>query len=182
MISAVVLLMAGTLLTTTAVTTMAPAAYAGRDNDDGNKQKAEDESQAALADCDENDVERAGFDCIAIAASDVEIESPEESATLSVCKGVASSSGAEPDQFDFTVTGNNPSPAQFEGDANCVAVTIGPGEFTVSEVNTGPSGNNFATSIEAGSDCVQDPLNPQRATGEIQAGETQECIFFNFVD
>jgi hypothetical protein len=66
MILAVVLLMAGTLLTTAAVT-MVPAAYAGGDNYDGNEQKAEDESQAALADCDENEVERAGFDCIAVA-------------------------------------------------------------------------------------------------------------------
>ena len=71
--------MTGTLLTTTAVTTMVPAAYAD------NKQKAEDESPAALADCDDNEVEQAGFDCIAIAANDIEIE---ESATLSVCKEV----------------------------------------------------------------------------------------------
>jgi hypothetical protein len=71
-ILALVFLMAGTLLTTTAVT-IVPAAYAGGDDDDdhkggdGNKQKVEDESAAALADCDDNDVERAGFDCIAVA-------------------------------------------------------------------------------------------------------------------
>ena len=60
-----VFLIAGTLLTTTAVTTMVLAAYAD------NKQKAEDDSAASIADCDENDVEQAGFDCIAIAANDV---------------------------------------------------------------------------------------------------------------
>ena len=60
-ILAIVILMAGSLLTTTAVTTMIPAAYAQNNNN------AEDESQAALADCDENDVERAGFDCVAVA-------------------------------------------------------------------------------------------------------------------
>ena len=52
--------MAGTLFTT-AVTTMVPAVYADNENE------AEDESAASLADCDENEVERAGFDCIAVA-------------------------------------------------------------------------------------------------------------------
>jgi hypothetical protein len=72
-ILALVFLMAGTLLTTTAVTTMGvPAAYAegddhDDDNGDGNKQKVEDESAGAIADCDNNEVERAGFDCFAIA-------------------------------------------------------------------------------------------------------------------
>jgi hypothetical protein len=70
-ILAIVFLMAATLLTTAAVT-IVPAAYAEGDNHDdhngdGNKNSAEDESQAALADCDDNDVERAGFDCIAVA-------------------------------------------------------------------------------------------------------------------
>ena len=55
--------MAGTLLTTTAVT-IAPAAYAGNENE------AEEDSNAALADCDKNDVEEAGFDCFAIAGDE----------------------------------------------------------------------------------------------------------------
>jgi hypothetical protein len=173
--------MAGTLLTTTAVTTMVPAAYARGDNDDENKQKVEDDSSAALSDCDENDVKRAGFDCVAVALSEVEIEPPEEESTiLSVCKEVIDASGvAEEDDFQFTVTGNNPEPDEFEGSLNCVDVTIGPGEYTVSEINTGPAGENHLTSIGEGSDCVQDPLIAQRATGEIQAGETQECTFIN---
>ncbi|MGB7557424.1 MAG: hypothetical protein WBM37_02810 [Nitrososphaeraceae archaeon] len=43
-------------------------------------------------------------------------------------------------------------------------------------------GNNFATRVAG--DCVQDPvdLSSRRATGEIQAGETQECISNNFLD
>jgi hypothetical protein len=180
-ILAVVLLMAGTLLTTTAVTTMVPAAYAGRDNDDGNQQKAEDESQAALADCDENDVEQAGFDCIAIAQSEVEIEPPEESATLSVCKEITggSSQGSEPDDFVFTVTGNGPSDDEFEGDADCVDVTIGPGEYTVSDVIPPLGGRTLDIRIQEGSDCEQDPFGGIRAIGEIEAGETQECRFIN---
>ncbi len=65
---AIVFLMAGTLLTTTAITTMVPAAYAD------NKNKAEDESAAAIADCDDNDVERAGFDCFGITANDIDVD------------------------------------------------------------------------------------------------------------
>jgi hypothetical protein len=70
-ILALVFLMAGTLLTAAVATIGVPAAYAEDDHDDyngdGNKNKAEDESQAALADCDDNDVEQAGFDCVAVA-------------------------------------------------------------------------------------------------------------------
>jgi hypothetical protein len=57
-----------TLLTATVATV--PAAYAGgedHDSGDGNKQKVEDESAGAIADCDNNEVERAGFECFAIA-------------------------------------------------------------------------------------------------------------------
>jgi len=65
---AIVFLVAGTLLTTTAITTMVPAAYAD------NKNKAEDDSAAAIADCDDNDVEQAGFDCFGIAVNDIEAD------------------------------------------------------------------------------------------------------------
>jgi hypothetical protein len=67
-ILALVFLVAGTLLTTTAVSTMVPSAYAD------NKNKAEDDSAAAIADCDDNDVERAGFDCFGIAANDIDVD------------------------------------------------------------------------------------------------------------
>jgi hypothetical protein len=66
-ILAIAFLLAGTLLTATVA--MVPAAYAGgedHDSGDGNKQKVEDESAGAIADCDNNEVERAGFDCIAV--------------------------------------------------------------------------------------------------------------------
>jgi hypothetical protein len=65
-ILAIAFLLAGTLFTATVA--MAPAAYAGgedHDSGDGNKQKVEDESAGAIADCDNNEVERAGFDCVA---------------------------------------------------------------------------------------------------------------------
>src|SRR5918994_3620046 len=67
-ILAIAFLLAGTLFTATVA--MAPAAYAGgdeHDSGDGNKQKVEDESTGAIADCDNNEVERAGFECFAIA-------------------------------------------------------------------------------------------------------------------
>jgi hypothetical protein len=63
-----VFLIAGALLSTTVLTTMVPAAYAD------NRNRAEDDSAAAIADCDDNDVERAGFDCFGIAINDLEIE------------------------------------------------------------------------------------------------------------
>jgi hypothetical protein len=66
-ILALVFLVAGALLAT-AVTTIVPAAYAD------NKNKAEDDSAAAIADCDDNDVERAGFDCFGIAVNGLEID------------------------------------------------------------------------------------------------------------
>jgi hypothetical protein len=75
-ILATVFLLAGTLLTGTMA--MAPV-YAGGDDDDhkkydkdgnGNKQKVEDESAGAIADCDKNEVERADFDCFANAATE----------------------------------------------------------------------------------------------------------------
>ena len=102
-------------------------------------------------------------------------------ATLSVCK-LEGSASLTAEEFLFTVTGNNPSPAQFFVFTNGVEGSISPGEYAVSEVNTGPQGNNFGTRVQG--DCVQDPVDPssRRATGEIQAGETQECTFFNFLD
>ena len=75
-ILALVFLVASALLTVGTTTIMVPAAYAGGDhhNGDGNKNWAEDDSAAAIADCDKNDVERAGFDCLGIAVNDLEIE------------------------------------------------------------------------------------------------------------
>ena len=74
-----VFLVAGASLTIGTTTIMVPAAYAGGDdhdddNGDGNKNFADDESAAAIADCDHNDVEQARFNCIAPAVNDVEVE------------------------------------------------------------------------------------------------------------
>ena len=76
---AIAFLIAGTLLTTTATTTtMIPAAYAD------NKQKAEDESAAAIGNCNVNGVEQAGFDCFGIAVNDIEVEEEQPTCTESL--------------------------------------------------------------------------------------------------
>jgi hypothetical protein len=175
------LVVAITILTTLTLTTTIAAVYAGEGDDDGdgNKQKAEDDSAAAIADCDDNEVERAGFDCIAIAANDVEIEPPEEeTATLPVCKGILPGSDLEPEDFDFTVTDSNGETFTFVGvpPPTCQDVPVTPGEYDVVEE---AAQINFATRIQDGSDCVQDPADARRATGVIQSGETQECRFIN---
>src|SRR5215208_6000134 len=118
-----------TILTTLTTTI---EVYAGGDDDgdngDGNKQKAEDDSAAAIADCDDNDVEEAGFDCIAIATNDVEIEPASEEPPgegLVICKVVQDpNQEILPIDFDLIVTdsrGHNfaltgqPPPACEEG-------------------------------------------------------------------
>jgi hypothetical protein len=97
-IFALVFLMAGTLLSVGAITTMVPAAYAGgddHDDDNGdhdrgdNKNKAEDDSAAAIADCDDNDVEEAGFDCFGIAVNGLDVDL-EEGMTLGFVDGIPS--------------------------------------------------------------------------------------------
>jgi hypothetical protein len=197
-------MIAGTLLTTTAVTTMVPAAYAGGENDvDGNKQKAEDESAAAIADCDENEVEQAGFDCIAIAASDVETEPPETELSVTktvncnffagspsgeaVCNfALASDNFPEPSDYQITVTGNNPDPSSFAGSESPVVVSIGPGEYTVSETLADTSalqqelGASFIDnrSVFTG-DCINSFGGTTSTTGTIAAGQSQECNIGN---
>jgi hypothetical protein len=103
---------------------------------------------------------------------------PPETATLSVCKEVTGGTGGGtfPADFTFTVAGNNPFPAQFTGDNSegCVDVTIGPGEFTVSEVSPPLGGRTLTITIEG--NCEQVGI---RAIGVIQSGETQECRFTN---
>jgi hypothetical protein len=101
---AAIFLIAGTLLTTTAITTMVPAAYAD------NAQKAEDESAAAIADCDHNDVERAGFDCDAIAANDIEIEeeSNEGPCLTGVCMAETATTTTETEETEETGIMSNP--------------------------------------------------------------------------
>jgi hypothetical protein len=190
----------------TAITTTMTAVYAGggdddNNNGDGNKQKVEDDSAAALADCDDNDVERAGFDCIAIAANDVEIETseeepPEESATLFVCKEVENPPpNIEPFDFEFIVTGPGGfNSGQFTGgpiddlDPDCPPGSNQPGEVAPGEyeiMETDNSAIPTPNSIEITGDCVdEDPADElsRIATVEIQEGETGTCTFTNIYE
>jgi hypothetical protein len=174
---AIAFLIAGTLLTTTAITTMVPSAYAD------NKQKAEDDSAAAIADCDDNEVEEARFLCIALATNDVEIETeeepPEEEATLAVCKEVNDPTGeVEPNDFSFTIT-TGPNTITIEGQPPAECQPVGdtfPGEYTVTEARD--AGVPEPDSIEVeGCTLVDD--DPPTATGEIPPGGTERCVFIN---
>jgi hypothetical protein len=141
--------------------------------DQENKQKNVGSGNSFNNNCAENLI-RAGVDdnCD---KEPPEEEPPEQSATLTVCKE-STIENAPPISFTFTVEGNNPDPDEFNPDSDgCVDVAIGPGEFAVTEV--APGGLAPAVLIEDG--CVQDPLNPQRATGVIEAGAQVRCIFIN---
>jgi hypothetical protein len=129
-------------------------------------------------------VEQAGFDCIAIAANDVEIETAEEeSATLTVCKVVEGSQEFEPEDFTLEVVdgardlhrvAGQPPPACEEE-----RIPVSPGEYEVSE--TLSPGVPFPNRIEAEGDCELDPNNPP-LRGEIQEGESQTCTLINIYE
>jgi hypothetical protein len=175
-----------TILTTLTLTTTI-AAYAGEGgdgNNDGNKQKAEDDSTAAMADCDHNDVERAGFDCIAIATNDVEIETSEEEPPgegLIVCKEVNDpNQEVVPFDFRFIVISSDIN-VQFQGfpPPECsTGILSFVGEYEVTEDTVGSDAPS-PDIVEVEGDCIQDPTNPQRATGEVEEGETETCTFIN---
>jgi hypothetical protein len=183
--------------------------YAGGD---GNRQKAEDDSSAGIADCDRNNVEEARFLCIAIAANDVEIETQEEEppeiAQLSVTKTVSCSShlGApsnvavcnfalasdnfpDPSDYQIAVTGNNPDPSSFAGSESPEVVSIGPGGYTVSEILADTSGLQQelgASFIDNRSvfegDCINSFGGTTSTTGTIAAGQSQECNIGNEIN
>jgi hypothetical protein len=181
---AIAFLITGTLLNTTALTTMVPSAFAD------NKQKAEDDSAAAIADCDDNDVEEARFLCIALATNDVEIETepPEEEPGegLVVCKVVENPPrGVEPFDFRFIAISSDTN-TQFQGGPpgdpgpSCSEIFF-VGEYDVTEDTVG-SDAPLPDRVEVEGDCTQDPNNPQRATGEVEEGETEECTFTNIYE
>jgi hypothetical protein len=146
-----------------------------------NRQHTEDSSAAAIADCDLNDIEEADFECIASAGSEEgvirdrepipppEPEPEPETATLTVCReGLGRTVGDT-----YSVTGNNPSPSQFELDSgDCQDVTIGPGIYRIE----GPTPVLLTILVITG-DCIRDPTDIDNAVGEIQNGETQTCTF-----
>lgn len=97
-----------------------------------------------------------------------------------------------PNDFLITITGNNPNPSQFLPPYNThVNVTLGPGNYTVSEMANSfvanrimQIENNRGVDIREGilftEDCTQDPKNPVAATGTIAEGDVQKCFMFNY--
>ena len=83
----------------------------------------------------------------------------------------------EPQDFEFTVTGNNPNPSTFPGSSSGVVVTLGTGPYDVEEYpsNVPPfvGGNQFKVSIQTteSGDC----------TGNIAPGDSKTCTFTNDV-
>jgi hypothetical protein len=86
-------------------------------------------------------------------------------ATLTVIKIVSGNTTATPSNFTMHITGNNPTPANFEGSSAGIVVTLDPGPYSVTE--TAPSGT-FFTNTTAG-DCV----------GTVTAGQHPSCTITN---
>jgi hypothetical protein len=71
-------------------------------------------------------------------------------------------------EFIIIVTGNNPTPSTFPGSKTGTLVTLDPGEFTVTETNSGP----WIVFISGDCKRVADTAS---ATGTIAAGEHKTC-------
>jgi hypothetical protein len=74
----------------------------------------------------------------------------------------------DPSDFIITVTGNNPRPSTFPGSGTGTLVTLGPGEFTVTETNPGPFNVFFSGDCKRVTDTAS-------AAGTISAGEHKTC-------
>ena len=112
-----------------------------------------------------------------------------------ILTGIGAPSGQiTPNDFNITVTGNNPNPSQFNGSSTAVVVTLDPGPYNVTDIGY-PSVteaiseifDEFAgiTSIIGptptfSGDCEQPILGfSQRANGTIAAGDSQTCNIEN---
>ena len=97
-----------------------------------------------------------------------------------------------PNDFNITVTGNNPNPSQFNGSSTAVVVTLDPGLYNVSDIGY-PSVSDALAAVIAqfqlsstlgpipifSGDCTQILGNAQTARGTIAAGESQTCNIVN---
>ena len=96
-----------------------------------------------------------------------------------------------PNDFNITVTGNNPNPSSFNGSSTAVVVTLDPGPYNVTDIGY-PSVPDalFAVINEFGltgitpiitftGNCEQIPNFIQRANGTIAAGDSQICVIDN---
>jgi hypothetical protein len=135
-------------------------------------------------------------------AESCDLEPPEPNATLAVTKTVTctpndtfpqSAAACEtilnsvpPSLFNITVSGNNPNPSEFPGSSVPVNVTLGAGDYEVTEevpfVTPPQAGVSTTRTTNFAGDCTDvNPNNPQstEATGTIEAGESQICDISN---
>ena len=104
-----------------------------------------------------------------------------------VCNfALASDNFPDPSDYQITVTGNNPDPSSFAGSESPVVVSIGPGEYTVSETLADTSdlqqelGASFIDTRSAFTgDCINSFGGTTSTTGTIAAEESQECNIGN---
>ena len=98
-----------------------------------------------------------------------------------------------PNDFNITVTGNNPNPSQFNGSSTAVVVTLDPGPYNVSDIGYPSVSQAISAIITSGvfgvtsitpfpifsGDCEQILGISQRANGTIAAGDSQTCNIQN---
>jgi YVTN family beta-propeller protein len=97
-------------------------------------------------------------------------------ANLNVCKEVVDSSDRRLQPSNFTFTFSTPAnPSTFEGDDECTAVTVAPGQYEFSEAR--PAGTDFTTTISG--DCSLSTRDS--FIGNITAGQTETCTVTNTV-
>jgi hypothetical protein len=135
-------------------------------------------------------------------AESCDLEPSESNATLAVTKTVTCTPGdtfpqsaaacetilnsVPPSLFNITVTGNNPNPSEFPGSSVPVNVTLGAGDYEVTEevpfVTPPQAGVSTTRTTNFAGDCTD--VNPidtlsTEATGTIEAGESQICDISN---
>ena len=101
-----------------------------------------------------------------------------------------------PNDFNITVTGNNPNPYQFNGSSTAVVVTLDPGPYNVTEIGYPYVSQAISAIITSGlfgglnilgptptfsGDCEQILGFSQRANGTIAAGDSQICNIQNAI-
>ncbi len=90
------------------------------------------------------------------------------------CNSVQIQSQIEPQDFEFTVTGNNADPKTFPGSSSGVVVTLGTGSYKVQETDNVPSTiGPFTVNIET--------IQTGDCTGTISDGDSKTCTFTNNV-
>jgi hypothetical protein len=113
------------------------------------------------------------------------------------CDAIIAGTGAPsgqitPNDFNITVTGNNPNPSSFNGSSTAVVVTLDPGPYNVTDIGY-PSVplalseifdefqgiSSIVPIITFSGDCEQILGFSQRANGTIAAGDSQTCNIQN---